>query len=172
VDHIARRDVLRHISVAGLAGLALVGPERAEARGGTCVATPDGPWVILRAEDLPDAEQAEFTSVLPELLAQVSASLPIDVEEPDVRAEAKWWGLVLILSDRATQQIRTEVGRGFMVTVLLSLIPVAGLAAGLIVKVLALVALLLNQVDRRRGIYITAPWITIAIPGAWIVTSR
>lgn len=99
--------------------------------------------------------------------------------DPYVRVEAKWWGVVFIISDRAVQDI--IAGGGALAGVLAAIaavmaaIPaVQALAAvpGLLAAIIGIAAGVLAIINRGNGIYLTALWPVVHLPASWIPTPR
>lgn len=99
--------------------------------------------------------------------------------EPYVQVEAKWWGLVWILSDQACKDLVAggSAAAGVSAAIAAVLAATGGGAAaallpGLIAAVLGIAAGIMTLINRGNGIYITALWTVIHLPAMWVPTTR
>ncbi|GAB5522502.1 MAG: hypothetical protein Roseis2KO_03740 [Roseivirga sp.] len=120
----------------------------------------------------------DTTKLLEELNEELSGFASMS-GEPYVQVEAKWWGVVFILSDKAVQDI--IAGGGALAGVLAAIAAVMAaipavqtLAAvpGLLAGIIAVAAGVLAIINRGNGIYITALWPVVHLPTSWIPTPR
>ncbi len=127
--------------------------------------------------------QDQFQAQLPLLLKDLDlSSSPLtlaDSEEPYVNVVAQWWGLVFVLSDRATTDLingsTTVAALGGLIAAICAAIPgaqAAGAGLGIITAILALYSGVYASMNRGNGIYITALWAVIGVPTLWIPTPR
>jgi hypothetical protein len=121
----------------------------------------------------------ETLAYLEELNEGLSA-LSFGASEPYVQVEAKWWGLVFILSNQAAKDLAT--GQGGITAVLGGLTAILGilpppanalaLFPGILAAILGLHAAAIGLMNRGNGVYITALWPLILDPLKWIPTPR
>jgi hypothetical protein len=111
-------------------------------------------------------------------LAQLNAQFSPNADEPYVQAEARWWGLVLILSPQACKDLANGyTGIAAVVAAasgVLALIPGAqplAPAVGVLSAIIGGAAVVISTVDRGRGIYLSSPWALIW-SGTWVPTPR
>jgi hypothetical protein len=121
----------------------------------------------------------DFEKLLAELNRELAEKYKTE-GEPYVQVEARWWGLVFVLSDAAAKDLATgQVGiAGITATItgILSMLPAPAnslaLVPGVISVILTLQSTLVTLLNRGKGVYITALWPVIGSPLMWIPTTR
>lgn len=124
-------------------------------------------------------DQDQFARLVPILTGALrpAGAAGLDAaEDKYVEVVPQWWGLVFVLSTQAVKDLSGGTAGisavAAAIAAVCTTIPPAAAIAGIVSAILGLLAAVLGLMDRGNGIYITALWPVVALPGYWVPTPR